>query len=194
MISTYSELQAKVANWLNRSDLTALIPDFIALTEERMNRTLRVRYMEVALEVTTIADNRIAVPADTVGVKTLWVPNYESDPLNAQSFETVIAYSSDGIPTMYAWQGQDFYFNGAGDVQGVLYEKIPVLSDSNTSNWLLDAHPSAYLFGALYEAAIYIKDGDAAATYGQRFATVLDEIVGIDKRDTLSGPLVARAR
>lgn len=42
----YVEVQAQVANWMNRDDLTAMIPDFIVLTEERMNRDLRTRQME----------------------------------------------------------------------------------------------------------------------------------------------------
>jgi hypothetical protein len=194
VITTYAELQTAIANWLNRSDLTAIIPDFIALAEERMNRTLRVRQMETELDATAITDNRIAVPADTAAVKTLWLPNYEATPLKTQSFESVLAKGREGMPTAYAWQGSDFYFDGSGDVQGVLYEKIPALSDSNTSNWLLAAHPSSYLFGALYEAAVYVKDVDSAIGFNQRFTATLDEIAGGDKRDTLSGPLVARAR
>ena len=36
-ISTYGDLKSSVALWLNRADLTAYIPDFIALAEQRMN-------------------------------------------------------------------------------------------------------------------------------------------------------------
>lgn len=192
----YAELQAKVAAWLHRSDLTAIIPDFIALAEERMNRDLRVRQMEVALSETAIVDNRIAVPAGTVGVKTLWVPGYESTPITTQSFESVLALSRGrvGMPTRWAWQGSDFFFDGTGSVQGALYQAIPALSDSDPSNWLIAAHPSAYLFGALYEAAIYVKDAEEESRYGGRFGAAIDAVNGGDMRDRLSGPLVARAR
>ena len=44
-IGTYAELQTAVANWLDRDDLTARITEFIALTEARMNRTLRLSIM-----------------------------------------------------------------------------------------------------------------------------------------------------
>ena len=37
-ITNYSELQAASADWLNRSDLTAAIPDFISLVDARLNR------------------------------------------------------------------------------------------------------------------------------------------------------------
>lgn len=191
---TYTVLQAKIAAWLNRTDLTALVPDFIALAEERINRDLRVRQMEVALLATTIADNRIAVPPATVGVKSLWLSNCPQTPLRTQTFESVLAMGLSGSPTHWAWQGSDFYFNGAGGVQGVLYQAVPTLSDASPTNWLLTASLSIYLFGGLYEAAIYIKDADAEARFGARFNATLEAIAGADKRDALSGPLVSRVR
>ena len=37
-IDTYSDLQASIADWLNRSDLAGVIPDFIELVDARLNR------------------------------------------------------------------------------------------------------------------------------------------------------------
>jgi len=45
-ISTFAELKTAAANWLDRSDLTDRIPEFIALAEARFNRILRIRAME----------------------------------------------------------------------------------------------------------------------------------------------------
>ena len=57
-ISTYTELQTAVANWLDRDDLTARIPEFIALTEARFNRLLRVRSMETEADQVTTSGTR----------------------------------------------------------------------------------------------------------------------------------------
>ena len=46
-LGTFTELKDAIADWLDRSDLTARIPDFIALAEARINRELRIRPMEV---------------------------------------------------------------------------------------------------------------------------------------------------
>jgi hypothetical protein len=43
-ISTYAELQTAVANWLDRDDLTARIPEFITLAEAKIRRVARVEY------------------------------------------------------------------------------------------------------------------------------------------------------
>ena len=41
----YTTLQATIANYLARSDLTTSIPEFIRLAEDRLARDLRIRQM-----------------------------------------------------------------------------------------------------------------------------------------------------
>jgi len=38
---TFDELKTNIADWLNRTDLTSVIPTFITLAEARLNRQLR---------------------------------------------------------------------------------------------------------------------------------------------------------
>lgn len=193
-ISTYSQLQSAIASWSNRSDLTSVIPDFITLAEERMNRALRVRQMETALAETAITDNAVAVASNTVGVKTLWIAGYEDSPLLAQSYESLLTMGTEGIPTHWAWAGSNFHFNGTGSVEGVVYAAIPALTDNNTTNWLLTAHPSLYLAGALVEAFEFIEDEKRRNRWNARFLATVESIQGADMRDRLSGPLQSRAR
>lgn len=187
----YTDISAKVADWINRGDLSTRIPDFIALAEERMNRALRVRQMESSLAATAITNNLITPAADVIDVKALWVPNYERTPLKPQTLESVIAGGYQGLPTMYAWDGADLRFDGAGDVQGVLYVKIPALATALT-NWVSEGPWSLYLWGALMEASLFVKDSASAATWEGRFLQVIDELQGNDRRR--SGPMTARAR
>ena len=46
-LTTYAELKTSIGDWLNRADLTAVIPDFISLAEAQIERTLRTRQMIV---------------------------------------------------------------------------------------------------------------------------------------------------
>ncbi len=185
----YTQISEKVAQWMNRDDLTARIPDFIELTEERLNRHLRVRQMELTLAATAIVDNLITPAVDALDAKALWVPNYERNPLVAQSLESVVSAGGDGIPTMYAWDGANLRFDGTGSVQGVLYVRIPALATA-TNNWVSDGPWSLYLFGALVEAALYV--GDDPSVWQMRFDQALSEVQGNDQRRP--GPLVARPR
>ena len=56
-ISTYTELQTAVANFLARTDLTSQIPDFIKLAEVRMSRELESRSQEKRATATLVAND-----------------------------------------------------------------------------------------------------------------------------------------
>ena len=185
----YTQLQTKIASWLNRDDLAAVIPDFILLAEERINRHLRVRSMEVTLTPTAIVDNLVSLPSTTLDVKTLWPDGYEDQPLKIQSLEAVLAMPTNALATHYAWQGTSLRLNGGGSVTGVLYQRIPALVTA-TNNWLSDSADSIYIFGSLIEAAVY--SGSDPALWESRFAVAVNELQSNDQR--YSGPLVARAR
>ena len=56
-LSTFTELKASIANFLNRSDLTTEIQDdFIKLCEADFNAKLRIRQMEQIDDVTINAE------------------------------------------------------------------------------------------------------------------------------------------
>ena len=52
-LSNYGELVASVADWLNREDLTALMPDIVRLAEQNINSDYRSRIGATELESTT---------------------------------------------------------------------------------------------------------------------------------------------
>jgi len=45
-LANYTDLLASVATWLNRTDLTSVIPDFVTLAEERIARDLAERWRD----------------------------------------------------------------------------------------------------------------------------------------------------
>ena len=54
-LTTNAELQAVIADWLNRSDLSAQIPDFLTLAQLKINRKLSIVQQEVLEEITPVA-------------------------------------------------------------------------------------------------------------------------------------------
>jgi hypothetical protein len=69
-ITTYSELKTSIANWLDRSDLTSVIPDFIMLAEKQMERTVRHHKM-IERSSGALDSQYSAVPAD-------WISNWNA--------------------------------------------------------------------------------------------------------------------
>ena len=122
-MTTYAILAADVQAWSARTDIAAKIPTMCALFEARVNRSVRVRQMESAF-AGTIASNVIALPADWLQFKRLWVVGYEDQTLKPQTIEHVVR-ETQGIPHNYAVDGSTVRFDGTGDIEGVYYASLP---------------------------------------------------------------------
>lgn len=200
-LDTYANLQTAIANFINRDDLTTLIPDFITLAESHFNRSLRVPQMENSA-TSTISAETLALPTDFLAVRSMFLdknPRVELDFVPYGTLRTQYASTATGQPQVYTIADGAFYFGPAPSdsytLHMVYWQQIPALSDSNTSNWLLAAHPDVYLYGALTHAASYIRDDSALAQYMAVTARLLEEINEDGrKRQAGASPLVARPR
>lgn len=182
-ITSYSTLKTAIAAWSHRSDLTDVIDDFIDIAESRMNRELRVSQQEVRA-TTTASTVYLALPTDLLAIRNiqlntnpvrelLYVTPMEMDRLEQGGEET----------SRYTIVGDEIQLNAASsaDIEIAYYAKIAALSDSNTSNWLLAAHPEAYLYGSLAEAFKYSMDDAQAAKYAGMFAETIAMIKRLDR-------------
>lgn len=190
-ISTYSELQTAVAEWLIRDDLTDRIPDFIMLAEKSMQRLLKVAEMEVSGSLVTIADNpNVALPTGFHGLRRLRVYNnaiwYDVQilPLEPSLDQGVIG----APPVAASVVGSNLNFrpipNGAYPLAIDYYAKFTPLSDAAPTNWILDDHPDAYLYGALLQSAPYLGTDDRLSLWADGFNSVITQIneEDVDKR------------
>lgn len=73
MITDYATLQSAIGDWVARSDLAPVIPDFIRFAETRLSRDLKVRQMQVLVSGTATG-LIIDLPSDMVGIQSLHVP------------------------------------------------------------------------------------------------------------------------
>lgn len=201
-LSTYSELKSSVADWLNRSDLTSAITDFVSLAEAQMERKLRTRQMLVRATA-TVDTEYAAVPADFLESKSF---KLNTNPVTALGFETIdsldnlsVTYRSASKPLFFSVVGGQFRFLPVPDSSytGELayYAKLSKLSDTNTTNWLLTAAPDAYLYGTLMQAAPYLQDDARITTWSALYMAALEDLqVSDDRSATSGGALIARAK
>jgi hypothetical protein len=70
MILDYASLQTAIADWLNRTDLTARIPTFIQLTEAEMRRRLEYTTTRAAFAITA---ESTPLPADCKSLRSVWL-------------------------------------------------------------------------------------------------------------------------
>jgi len=70
----YTELKTQIENYLNRSDLTNVLDDFIKHTEAEVNRKLR--HKDMMKRVTAVADTQyVQLPGDWLGAVNIDIQN-----------------------------------------------------------------------------------------------------------------------
>jgi len=75
----------------------------------------------------------------------------------------------------------------------VYRRRIPALSATTTTNWLLDLAPDAYLYGALVQAEAFLAEDDRLPMWKAAFDEAINELrADADKRKWGAGPLAPR--
>lgn len=197
-LSNYSELQAAIANWLNKEDLTDQIKDFIRLAEARFSRDVR-SYDQIVRKTAQSTAQYIALPTDFAGAENIQIgtqklvyltPERADDYRNAKitgpvRYYTIIGKSIELLPTP----------TSDVTVELAYYAEIPPLSDTNPTNWLLQKAPDIYLYGALCHSAPFLVDDQRLVTWASLTTTAIDALNNESEANTHSGStLVARRR
>jgi hypothetical protein len=189
---TYVGLQASVADFLNRSDLAASIPDFIVLAESKLNAALmagasRPRQMKTSVSA-SVSTQLSALPTDFLAPHALY--NANGKPLRQKDEDAlqldIWQFSSPtGTPLEFAIMGTGLLLNPAPavaqSVNMIYFQKIPALASNVAGNWLSLNYPGAYLFGALTAAAPYLQDDERLEVWGGLFSDAIADIGGISQ-------------
>ena len=192
---SYSALKTTVASYLARSDLTAMIPDFIRLAELRLQRDLRIRQMlTVAQATTTGGVSTVGVPSDFLEMRDIHVV---SNPVRTLSYEAPNSFyrntrsAESGVPNAYTVLADDMQFAPIPDsayiLQMLYYAKPPVLSDTNASNVFLANTPDALLYGALGEAEPYLMNDARLQIWAALYDRAVNSISVADQSSEYSG-------
>ena len=199
-ITNYSTLQAAIADYLNRADLTSQIQNFIQFAEADLNTRLRCREQIVRAEATSSAEF-VQLPADWLEAINLHIVGGQ------QPLHYVTLDKADEINSLQVYTAPHYYalMNGAIeiipeptddiDIEMIYYAKIPALSDQATTNWLLTKAPDVYLYGALTHAAPFLMDDQRIPVFGQIYLARVQALQEESQKSLHSGsPLIARTR
>src|SRR5690606_10450609 len=147
-------LKAEVASFLNKTNLTANIPTFIALAEAQMRREITsVGQVETFAEV-EIDDDGWALPCSA---REMAAVSYDADELPYLPPERSGEFDGH-TPRHYTVIGNVLHVVPTGTVDIRIKQKLCGLSSYVKSNWILRDHPDAYLYGALMQAAPFLRD------------------------------------
>ena len=182
-LTSYTELKAAVAEWLNRADLTTQIPDFITLAEARMKRDLKRSTAKTTLYVYSAA---VAVPADFNNPVSLRINSgtvYQDRPLKRCTpkmlgEEYARWNGTQGRPTHYAYYDGELQFapvpDQSYDCEMVYVTQLTPLSGSVSTNAVLTEAPDLYLYGSLLQAAPYLEHDGRIPVWESLFKAGID--------------------
>ena len=197
-ISTKAELHTAVANWLNRSDLTDRIPEFITLAEASFNRNLRTRDMLVR-STASVTSQYVAIPTDFLEMmnieitsisppkRLIYITSDRSDDYREKNS------NKTGTPDYYTIEGISIQLFPTPDtsltIQLSYYQDIPPISGlaDSGNNWLLLAHPDVYLYGTLMQASPYLMDQEKTQMWDGLLARSLQEVQMSDEKSRYAG-------
>jgi hypothetical protein len=196
--------------WLARPGdplVAPAVPDMIALFEAEANRRLRVIDAERHALLTMPADGFMVLPQDCWGIRSVALnglqlqfmpPGSEvfSQPGGSPLYYSLLGYNQGGEAGQSGEWLEFWLFVGptAGGTIELMYQVgVPPLGPARPSNWLLESHSDAYLFGTLAEAELYIGHDERAPLWLQRRDASFQSIENYDRKTRWAGPMQIRA-
>lgn len=202
-ITNYSELQTALQSWLVNDSLDGKTTDIISLAEGELNARLASaepfppRPMETRTTITVDAEYEnqpigFIMPKSVAitGLEREWWLKFTSDDnltrmkvkeaefIAARAMETAL---NDVPPEYYAIVGSELRFFPEPTISYTVamtyFKRLPALSVSNTTNWLLTDFPNAYLTACLMVASDFIESSEGVAKYSAALDTVISLVL-----------------
>lgn len=183
-LTNYATLQTAVADWLNRTDMTAVIPDLITLCEAEMKRRVRRSSTRTTLAIST---EETSAPTDMAELRSAYIESSsvaQDVPLRLCTPEMLSERrarngGTAGRPTDIAYIAGKLVVAPTPDqsytARIVYFTQLTALTGTATNAILTEA-PDAYLFGTLCQAAPYLEHDERAAVWKQRFDDAIEQL------------------
>lgn len=194
-LATYSDLQATIADYLVRPELTGQIQDFIRMGENRLRRDLRIREMLAVATTSTIGgDSTVSLPDDFLQMRDLHIvsnPSIVLEYLSPSNFYRNSFSTVGGRPNQYTTLSTDIQLAPIPDseyqMQMLYYAKPEYLSDTNTTNIFMTACVDALLYASLGEAEPYLMNDARLTTWASLYDRAIQSITNSDELGEYAG-------
>lgn len=187
-LSTYAELKDEVISFFkDRTDLAHKVDVFLDLCEADINSLPDFRLLEMETQaLLTLSSGAVTLPDDYLEWRQVTLvtdPRRGLEYIPPSLVETWYADRTMSPANKFTIinDTMSVYPLYTGDVELIYYAKVPALSATATTNWLLTKKPNAYLFGTLHYAAVYEQDKEMQQTYGSKYGQAMSEIIAADR-------------
>lgn len=194
-LTNYTTLQAAVRTELDMTTggiTDAAIVDAINRAESKINRRTRLREAEQLSYASLTSSSRyLAVPVNMVELLNLRIKlateadsEYkEVEYIAPERFHDFYGTASDSEDWYYTLRDQLEFNRAPSATHTVMMHHIKMWDiATDATNWLLTHYPDAYLYGALAECAMHIKDDARIGQWKALFDEALTELNAMDTR------------
>jgi hypothetical protein len=195
----YSELRAAILAAFPSPEVEQSIDTFILTVEAEANRRLVDRQMNERTAYEDFSTETVPLPEDFAGVVSFWLS--DGSPLDFLAADDLAerVSTAQGKPRYYTITGDVFGFLPAPDGEYTAYlryrQRIPALSSSATTNWLIERHPDIYLNGCLVEAGLFNETPDPRVpAWKSKLEDAFEQAARDHKRHSAPSQINARAR
>ncbi len=194
-ITNYGELKTAVANWLLRDDLTARIPEFVSLAENRIARTVRVRELEATTTTAMVVGQRsYALPANYLQFRRVYVATTVKRRLEFRSpvhYWSVYGNSANATPEVFTIEDDNLLLGPppatTNNIDFLYYAKLTKFATDTDTNDLLTNATGLYLYGALIESAPFLGNDPRVLIWTQMWEDLKAKVEEADNADRFSG-------
>jgi hypothetical protein len=189
-LTNYSAFVTTVENYLARTDLTTVIPDFIQMAQLRMSRDLRTEAM-LKVATTSPSDNKVAFPTDFLELREM---HFEGNPPILLEYQSPDLFFRNGQTSLsgrshyFTMLGTEFQFapsqNSSYTIQILYYAQPTFISSTTASNLYLTYYPDALLYATLAEAEPYLMNDPRIATWSALYDRAIANIKTSDLGQT----------
>ena len=197
---TFGEIQTRVADYLNRNDLTSQIQDFIKLAQKKIARKYNLKYMKNYTSGTlTSGSAYLTIPTLYKEIVSLFVTsssrfyqiNKEEHPYSL----SIYPYLTDqkGLPKIVSTDEPNsrFVFRPTPDSNYAYdlwyYKYSTELSSSSDTNWLTNNAWEVLIYMSLVEAEPFLVNDSRIKTWIGMAEFTMDELVKSELDEHLNG-------
>lgn len=196
---TFDSLKHDMQAYLERGTVVdsivyAQLPSLINFAERRIARELKVQGFQRAVTTTLEAGMPVYPKPDrwreTISVNVQSAAgSAQRQPIFPRSYEYCRSYwpseAETGQPLFYADYGYTNWLivptpSAALSMEVVYYELPPLLDETNQTNWLTEYAPQLLLYGALLEAAPFLKDDERIGVWQSMYDRAAQALKGED--------------
>lgn len=178
----FQTIQSNVANWINRDDLSTIIPTVINLVQLQIERKYHFKYRETTQVWPANTLTKLSLPSNYDIMTYCFVTDTNGKMIPLQKMPARSAWAKYPSISQYTARPELCAVdngwstliirptpNQAYDITMEYYSKSPSLINPNDTNWLTDNAWDVLIYGALLELQPYLFDANFVQLWQQKY-------------------------